>query len=92
VYCCYILLFIILSATTWGVFGVVFLCRPIHSYWNLGVPGKCISAEIHFASASIIGITVDWAIWILPIPLVRRLKLPHKQKVGMFIVFGLGGL
>jgi hypothetical protein len=92
VYCCYLLLFTILSVTAWGVSGVVFLCRPVRSYWNLDVHGKCISAEIHFASASIIGIVVDWAIWILPIPLVGRLKLPYRQRVGLLIVFGLGVL
>jgi hypothetical protein len=91
-YTCYGLLVLILGAATWGVFGVVFLCSPINSYWNLKVPGQCLRAEAHFFSTSIVGIVLDWAIWILPIPVVGRLNLPYRQKVGLLGVFGLGGM
>ncbi|KAF1918624.1 hypothetical protein BDU57DRAFT_116496 [Ampelomyces quisqualis] len=89
---CHILLVFILGAAAWGVFGVVFMCRPTRSYWDLGVPGSCLSAEDHFFSTSVLGIVVDWAIWILPIPVVGRLRLPRRQKMGLVGVFGLGGI
>jgi|TARA_R110002003_G_scaffold219_3_gene16475 hypothetical protein len=92
VYACYILLLLILGAAAWGVFGVIFLCNPVHSYWDMTASGKCTDAEDHFFSTSIIGIVLDWAVWILPIPVVGRLKLPHRQKIGLLAVFGLGGL
>jgi hypothetical protein len=90
-YTCYLLLAVILGAAAWGVFGVIFLCNPIPSYWDLRVPGSCGNAEDHFFSTSILGIVLDWAIWILPIPVVGRLKLPRRQKMGLLAVFGLGG-
>jgi hypothetical protein len=90
-YPCYALLILVLGAAAWGVFGVIFLCNPIRSYWNLGVIGKCFNAEDHFFSTSIIGIVLDWAVWLLPIPVVGRLKLPHRQRIGLLVVFGLGG-
>jgi hypothetical protein len=74
------------------VFGVIFLCNPIPSYWDLRVSGMCRNAEDHFFSTSILGIFLDWAIWILPIPVVGRLKLPRRQKMGLLAVFGLGGM
>jgi hypothetical protein len=89
---CYVLVALIMCAAAWGVFGVIFLCRPIRSYWNLRVPGKCLDAETHFFSTSVVGICLDWAIWIMPIPVVGRLKLPFRQKVGVVGVFALGGL
>jgi hypothetical protein len=89
---CYVLLALILGGAAWGVFGVIFLCRPIRSYWNLRVPGKCLDAETHFFSTSVVGIVLDWAVWIIPIPVVGRLNLPFRQKVGVVGVFGLGGL
>ncbi|KAH7067946.1 hypothetical protein FB567DRAFT_634614 [Paraphoma chrysanthemicola] len=92
VYACYILLLLILGAAAWGVFGVVFLCRPVQSYWDITASGKCINAEDHFFTTSIIGIVLDWAVWMLPIPVVGRLKLPHRQRVGLLFVFGLGGV
>ncbi|KAH5337866.1 hypothetical protein HBI12_014760 [Parastagonospora nodorum] len=90
--CCYILIACIIGAAAWGNFGVIFLCKPIHTYWNLRVNGTCMDAETHFFSTSLIGIVLDWAIWILPIPVVGRLKLPRRQKWGLMCVFGLGGM
>jgi hypothetical protein len=48
--------------------------------------------EKHFWSASIIGIVIDFAIWILPLPVIGLLKLPRRQKLGLLFVFGLGVL
>jgi hypothetical protein len=91
-YTCCLLLALVLGAATWGVFGVVFLCDPIRSYWDLRVPGTCSNAEDHFFSTSVVGIFLDWAIWILPIPVVSRLNLPRRQRRGLLAVFGLGGM
>ncbi|KAF1363417.1 hypothetical protein EJ07DRAFT_152231 [Lizonia empirigonia] len=90
-YCCYLLFLLILSGTAWGVFGIVFLCNPVCTYWDVKVEGRCSSAEKHFLSTSIIGIVIDWAIWLLPMPVVGRLRLPRRQKWGLLVVFGLGG-
>ncbi|CAO2647067.1 Nn.00g079890.m01.CDS01 [Neocucurbitaria sp. VM-36] len=90
VYSCYILLVIILGAAAWGIFGVVFLCAPVQSYWNVTVSGTCKNAENNFWSTSIIGIVLDCAIWVLPIPVVGGLRLPRRQKIGLLIVFGMG--
>lgn len=92
IYACYTLLVMILGATAWGVFGVIFLCDPVHKYWDMTVLGTCMDAETHFWSTSIIGIVLDWAVWLLPIPVVGKLKLPRRQKLGLLVVFGLGGL
>ncbi|KAH6638805.1 hypothetical protein C7974DRAFT_304363 [Boeremia exigua] len=89
---CYALLTLILGATAWGVFGVIFLCNPIKTYWDVQADGKCMNAEKHFWSTSIIGIVIDWAIWVLPMPIVGKLKLPRRQKWALWVVFGLGGL
>lgn len=90
-YTCFVLLFIIVGATAWGVGGVIFLCRPVQQYWDMTVGGTCMDAESHFWSTSIIGIVLDWTIWILPIPVVGKLKLPRRQKSSVLVVFGLGG-
>lgn len=82
----------VLSATAWGTLGVVFLCRPVQRYWDMTAPGSCIDAEMHFWSTSIIGIVLDAAIWVVPMPVVGRLKLPRRPKMGVFVLFGVGGL
>lgn len=90
-YYCFLLLFLVIGATTWGVFGIIFLCDPAKTYWDVSVNGRCMNAEHHFWSTSIIGIVIDWAIWILPMPIVGKLRLPRRQKWGLWGVFGLGG-
>ena len=45
-----------------------------------------------FWTTSVIGIVLDWTIWILPMPVVGQLKMHKKQKIGLFVCFGLGGL
>ena len=90
-YCCYLLLILILGATAWGIFGIIFLCNPVKTYWDVKVNGRCMNAENHFWSTSIVGIVIDWAIWMLPIPVVGKLRLPKRQKWGLWGVFGLGG-
>ncbi|KAF3032394.1 hypothetical protein E8E12_003884 [Didymella heteroderae] len=90
-YYCFLLLFLIIGATAWGAFGIIFLCDPVKMYWDVRVDGRCMNAEHHFWSTSIIGIVIDWAIWILPMPIVGKLRLPRRQKWGLLGVFGLGG-
>jgi len=89
---CSILLVAILGAAAWGIFGVIFLCEPVQEYWHVGMQGKCMSAEIHFFSTGVLGIVLDWCIWVLPMPVVGRLRLPRRQKAGLVGVFGLGGV
>ncbi|KAL5117482.1 hypothetical protein ACEQ8H_004647 [Pleosporales sp. CAS-2024a] len=89
---CYLLLIGIIGAAAWGLFGIVFLCNPVHAYWDVrDDDGTCNDAETHFLSTSVGGIVLDWAIWLLPMPVVGRLRLPYRQKKGLLGVFGLGG-
>ncbi|KAF2629216.1 hypothetical protein BU25DRAFT_389218 [Macroventuria anomochaeta] len=90
-YYCYLLFFLIVGATAWGVFGIIFLCNPVKTYWDVKVDGQCMNAEHHFWSTSIMGLVIDWAIWVLPMPIVGKLRLPRRQKWGLWGVFGLGG-
>lgn len=87
----YSLFLLIVGVTVWGVFGIIFLCRPVQTYWNVDIDGSCMNAEHHLWSTSIIGIVIDWAIRILPMPVVGKLQLPRRQKCGLWAVFGLGG-
>lgn len=92
VYSCYIIFILVAGAAAWGILGVVFLCDPVQSYWHIAVHGHCMNTERHFSSTSIIGIALDCALWLLPIPVVGSLRLPRRQKMGLLVVFGLGGL
>lgn len=72
-----------------GVFDVHFLYKPLQRDWAIKLPGTCTNAEHHFWSASIIGIVLSKAIWILPVPIVEKLSLPRRQKLGLLEGFVL---
>ncbi|CAE7186032.1 hypothetical protein PTNB73_06466 [Pyrenophora teres f. teres] len=91
VWACYGLFVLTLGAAAWGVFGNIFFCDPVRSYWDVTLPGTCMVEEKRFWSSSVIGIVLDFAIWLLPAPVVGRLRLPKRQKMGLMVVFGLGG-
>ncbi|KAF2125496.1 hypothetical protein P153DRAFT_300299 [Dothidotthia symphoricarpi CBS 119687] len=92
IYICYALLGFILGAAAWGGFGIIFLCKSVQGSESepLTDHSSCVDAEMHLWSTSVMGIVLDCAIWVLPIPVVGRLRLPKRQKIGLVVVFGLG--
>jgi hypothetical protein len=68
------------------------MCSPIDRYWHPQLGGTCLKAEHHFWSTATLGILLDFAGWIVPMPIIGKLSLPPRQKLGLIGVFGLGAL
>ncbi|KAI9712328.1 MAG: hypothetical protein M1820_001541 [Bogoriella megaspora] len=84
-------MFLCLAATFWAVFGGVFLCTPVGKLWKPDTPGWCMNAEDYWISAAAINVVLDFAVLILPLPVVSRLRLPKSQKIALLLVFLVGG-
>lgn len=75
-----------------SIIATVVQCTPLERIWDHTVPGTCINLTAFWyanASANIIG---DFLILALPMPVVRSLQLPRRQRLGLMMVFALGGL
>lgn len=75
-----------------SIIATIVQCTPIERTWNHAVPGTCINLTAFWyanASANIIG---DFLILALPMPVVKSLQLPQRQRLGLMMVFALGGL
>ena len=75
-----------------SIIATIVQCTPLERIWNHAVPGTCINLTAFWyanASANMIG---DFLILGLPMPVVRRLQLPKRQRLGLMMVFALGGL
>jgi hypothetical protein len=71
----------------------IFQCRPLSYVWNKNLHGgKCIDFNSATWANGAINILQDLIIIALPIPEVRKLQLGRKKKIGLYIMFGLGGL
>lgn len=87
---CYSILFLLLPATCWGIFGGIFLCRPVAKIWNPQIPGHCRRAQTYWSSVSAVDIFLDFWTLFLPMPSIAGLHLPRKQKIATMLAFMLG--
>jgi len=74
------------------MFDSIFICHPVQFFWDQTIEaGTCLNKEaVWFANAGL-NIAIDIGIVILPMPAVRSLGLPRKQKIGVMLLFALGG-
>jgi hypothetical protein len=76
-----------------GSFNFLFNCRPIAKNWDITITdGKCIDFTKILLTHGSLTILTDIAMLLLPIALVRKLKLPIKQKVALAGLFMTGTL
>ena len=71
---------------------LLFGCTPIAKYWKPDLPGHCIEvikADYGYGSLNFI---TDLIMFVLPLPMVWRLQLSVKQKIGISIVFMAGSV
>jgi hypothetical protein len=62
----------------------LFQCHPIDlawNQWNSQIRGKCINYTAFFASHSAIGLALELAIFLLPMPVLFKLQLHWKKKL-----------
>jgi hypothetical protein len=92
---CYVMICVVGIYTLWTFFSAVFACWPISYFWTQIVDpqgGRCLDRfAVWFANAGL-NIATDIAIGVLPLKVLKSLKLPTRQRIALMIVFGLGGL
>jgi hypothetical protein len=76
-----------------GSFGWVFSCQPIEKFWDLRVTrGSCIEWTKLQIFTGVMNTATDAIILILPIFLLRRVRLPKWEKIGLSVILMTGGL
>ncbi|KAF2838202.1 hypothetical protein M501DRAFT_1011818 [Patellaria atrata CBS 101060] len=67
-------------------------CIPLHKFWDLTgtVQGSCINSLVFFYFTSSFNIVTD--IWILALPIKTLLSIqrPTREKLALYLVFGMG--
>jgi len=67
--------------------------RPISSYWNfLANHRDCIPEGPPLVAQTVINVVTDFMIYVLPMPTLFHLRLPSSQRIGLMILFGVGGV
>ncbi len=87
----YIMLGIIIVCNIWVFINNFIQCIPLESLWNPDIKGTCLGIFVTIGN-SILHIITDFIMFLLPIPIVVKLKINTKQKIGLLLVFSLGFL
>ncbi|KAL8650451.1 MAG: hypothetical protein Q9210_003812 [Variospora velana] len=72
------------------IMSCLLICQPIALNWDKTLDGECgstLGLEITFAAVNMV---IDAAIVFLPTPVIWRLQMPVKRKIGVSCMFGLG--
>ncbi|CAI7588980.1 unnamed protein product [Penicillium bialowiezense] len=77
---------------TWTIVSAWANCVPLAKFWDPTVPGFCLDKKALWFSNSGIHILTDVIILIYPMPVLKSLQLPKKQKIALMAVFALGGI
>jgi len=70
----------------------LFMCNPIPRFWNKAIEGHCADQLTIWFTAATLNIISDVVIFLLPMPALKALHLPRRQKLGLMAVFALGVL
>ena len=75
-----------------GTIGATINCRPIEQNWDPLASRDCRQRLDFWLAMGVLNVVTDVFIFVLPLPLLRKLPLPISQKAVLIGVFSLGFL
>lgn len=88
---CWVAIGIIVTYTIVTIFTSIFICVPVSSFWTLE-EGRCINRFASWFANAAVNLVTDLLIIILPMPMIRRLKLQRRQKIALMSIFAIGAM
>lgn len=84
----------IIGYSTASVIVNIVACTPIQSSWVLEyvAEAKCINRPLFYLAQAGLGIAADIITVAIPIPWLRTLQLPKKQKISVAVLLTMGAL
>ena len=71
----------------------IFQCKPVHKYWDLETPGKCVNAAVFYISTNgVPNIVMDAMILCLPMYEVYKIHVSRKLKIAIGATFMVGSI
>ncbi|KAH8728278.1 hypothetical protein GQ44DRAFT_702086 [Phaeosphaeriaceae sp. PMI808] len=74
-----------------AAFGFAWVCQPIEKYWDFSITtGSCINLTAFFLATACINAATDLALLVLPIFILKDLRLPARKKLGVALLLMTG--
>lgn len=72
---------------------MIFGCRPLRKGWDISVTeGTCLSRPALYNATTTIGLITDAMVILVPVPMVMKLHTSRSKKIGIILMFAVGGL
>ena len=93
-YVIYVVSSIIVAYTLAIFFSLIFACHPVGRNWD-PIPQSwkmdyCIDRMGVYLATALTNTTSDMILILIPIPIIWRLHVPVRQKLGIAAIFGVG--
>lgn len=92
VYAIYAVQTLVIASWIMIIFGVMFQCTPIAYFWDKSIAGHCINVSPFYISITAVNLAADIMIVTMPLPIIWNLNTSAGRKIGLTLVFLLGGL
>ena len=86
----YALIVIVTGYTTASALTVIFGCSPVRKAWAPNLHGHCIQTVDVAVFTAVMNVMTDLTIFLLPLPLLWRLRLERRTKIALMVVFLTG--
>ncbi|KXT08850.1 hypothetical protein AC579_1482, partial [Pseudocercospora musae] len=74
-------------------FGLLFACTPLQMNWDITITdGHCANKGVMYLSTAGLNAATDVILLVMPIPMVSKLQVPARQKIGLLAMFAIGSL
>ncbi|KAI9816883.1 MAG: hypothetical protein M1827_001528 [Pycnora praestabilis] len=88
----FVVMAFVIGYGTSSFFAGIFQCLPIAKAYDHSITGGgCLNLTAFWFSNAGANIFGDLLIFTLPLPVIGRLNLPKRQRIGLILVFALGG-
>ncbi|KAJ8130427.1 hypothetical protein O1611_g3201 [Lasiodiplodia mahajangana] len=75
-----------------GIFVIVFTCSPPEKFWHILTPGTCFNRRAFDFSSSIINLSFDLVILLIPQRVIWKLNMNLRRKISVSLIFSVGVL
>ncbi|KAF4552914.1 Hypothetical protein D9617_8g049270 [Elsinoe fawcettii] len=86
-----IMLAIITIFGLWTFLSSIFSCWPVSYFWSRAQDGKCLPSWNIFIGNSVFNILTDIMLVLSPMPVLKNLQLPRRQRFALMGIFAIGG-
>ena len=91
--CCWVLIAIFTGYAISTALVNIWLTIPINAYWDISVtPKHAVNETELFKANAYFNIITDFALLVLPLSVLWRLRMSTARKIGLTIVFAFGVL